>query len=1159
MPVIDRLSERQVERYVEPEMRSGVMGELVEHFRNRLLREANLERLTNLPPQILRAKIESLIGAMIREEGRVISYADRARLITFITNETAGYGPLEILLRDPTITEIMVNAPNEVYIERGGRLQRRTDVSFTDEDHIRHIIDRIVSPIGRRIDESSPMVDARLPDGSRVNAIIPPLALNGPTLTIRRFREDPYEGEDLIGFGTLTEDMAEFLRACVVARLNILISGGTGSGKTTTLNVLASFIPHHERVITIEDAAELQFYKTHPHVLRQEARPPNVEGEGEVTIRQLVRNSLRMRPNRIVVGEVRGAETLDMLQAMNTGHDGSLTTVHANSPEDAFSRLETMVMWAGTELPSSAIRDQIAGAINLVVQEDRLADGSRKIISIAEIDGLKRDQFILREIFAFDQIGIDDATGKVLGTHVPTGIKPRCLARLVARGQTLPKEMFVPAHKIVDDLREDPDVTEIMINGPDKVYIERKGKVEHYADIRFRDEYHLRSYINTIVVPLGRRISEDEPTVDARLPDGSRVHAAIPPVAVDSPTLTIRLFRRAPFTVDELLDFGSFNQDIVAFLEGCVQARLNILISGGTGSGKTTLLNVLSAFISGDERIVTIEDIAELRLRQPHVVRLETRPATEEDQEDVTIRDLVRNALRMRPDRIVVGEVRGAEALDMLQAMNIGHDGSLTTVHANSPADALARLETMALWAGTDLPSRAIREQIAGAIHIIVQQDRMADGSRKITSVSEVVGMKRGEFVVRELFTFGQIGVEEGTGAVLGAHAPTGIRPRCLARLAQAGIEVDTAMFVPAHKLVEDLRADPDVTEIMINGPDKVYIERKGKIEPQPDIRFRDEYHLRSYINTIVTPLGRRIDEANPMVDARLPDGSRVNAAIPPAAVDAPTLTIRLFRPVPFGVEELLHFGTFDQKMLDFLAGCVHSKLNILISGGTGSGKTTTLNLLSHFIPENERIVTIEDVAELRLEQPHVVRLEARPPDEEGEGQITIRDLVINSLRMRPDRIVVGEVRGAEALDMLQAMNTGHEGSLTTIHANSPYDAFSRLETMVAWAGVDLPSTAVREQLVGALDIVIQQSRYPDGSRRLAAISEIQGVEDGHIDLKDIFIFKQTSLDKDGQVLGEFQATGVVPLCLERLRNYGVDLSDKTFAGSQKAPRKTRQ
>ena len=1152
MPVMDRLSQRRSyiegDYGVEKDLRTGALGELADHFRNRLLREANLERLLALPPHVLRAKVEGLVGAMIREEERVISYADRARLITFITNETAGYGPLEVLLNDPSITEIMVNAPHEVFIERGGRIYRRNDIVFMDGDHIRHIIDRIVSPVGRRIDESSPMVDARLPDGSRINAIIPPLALNGPTITIRRFREIPLNVQDLIGFGSLTKEMADFLRACVIARLNILISGGTGSGKTTTLNVMGGFVPSTQRVITIEDSAELQFYKIHPHTLRQEARPPNVEGKGEVTIRQLVRNALRMRPDRIVVGEVRGAESLDMLQAMNTGHDGSLTTVHSNSPHDALARLETMVMWAGTELPSSAIRDQIAGAINLIVQQNRLADGSRRITSITEIDGLKRGQFVLHEIFTFDQIGIDETTGKVLGSHVPTGIRPKCLARLAARGQTLPLEMFVPAHKIVEDLRADPDVTEIMINGPDKVYVERKGKLELRPDIRFRDEYHLRSYINTIVVPLGRRITEDEPTVDARLPDGSRVNAAIPPVAVDSPTLTIRLFRRSPFTVDDLLGLGSFSRDMIDFLEGCVKARLNILISGGTGSGKTTTLNVLSDFVPEDERVVTIEDVAELRLRQPHVVRLETRPAIEEDQADVTIRELVKNALRMRPDRIVVGETRGAEALDMLQAMNTGHDGSLTTIHANSPADALTRMETLVMWAGTDLPSRAIREQIAGAINLIVQQDRMADGTRKLTRISELVGLKRGEFVVRDLFTFEQIGVDEETGKVLGAHAPTGIRPKCLARLAQAGVKMDTGMFVPAHKLVEDLRADPDVTEIMVNGPDKVFIERKGKIEPRPDIRFRDEYHLRSYINTIVTPLGRRINEASPMVDARLPDGSRVNAAIPPAAVDSPTLTIRLFRPVPFGIEELLEFGTFDQKMLDFLAGCVRSKLNVLISGGTGSGKTTTLNLLSSFIPENERVVTIEDVAELRLRQPHVVRLEARPPDEEGEGEITIRDLVINSLRMRPDRIVVGEVRGGEALDMLQAMNTGHEGSLTTVHANSPYDAFARLETMVAWAGVDLPATAVREQLVGALDIVVQQNRYPDGSRRLGVISEIQGVDDGHINLKDIFVFKQTGLDKEGHLLGEFQATGAVPHCLERLRNYGVDLPEKVFA-----------
>lgn len=349
MGVRAHLRKRQDLLYSEsvehPDMWEGALTTLAAHFRDRLLKEADLDKLLALPPPILRAKIEALVSAMIREEKRVISHADRARLITIITNEAAGYDPLEPLLRDPSITEIMVNGPNEIYIERDGILHRQLNVRFRDEDHIRHIIDRIVSPLGRRIDESSPMVDARLPDGSRVNAIIPPLSLNGPVLTIRRFRKDPLTINDLIRFGTLSQSMADFLRACVIAKLNIIVCGGTGSGKTATLNVLASFIPLKERIITIEDAAELQFHQVHPHVLRQEARPPNVEGEGEVTIRQLVRNALRMRPDRIIVGEVRGAEALDMLQAMNTGHEGCLSTIHANTPHDALSQLETIVLW----------------------------------------------------------------------------------------------------------------------------------------------------------------------------------------------------------------------------------------------------------------------------------------------------------------------------------------------------------------------------------------------------------------------------------------------------------------------------------------------------------------------------------------------------------------------------------------------------------------------------------------------------------------------------------------------------------------------------------------------------------------------------------------------------------------------------------------------
>jgi pilus assembly protein CpaF len=800
MSVSERLRKRQDE--LASEIRSGtpisgdVVGGLAIHYRDRLLREANLETLTDLPPDTRRAKIESLVSAMIREEGRVLSYADKARLITFITNEAAGYGPLELLLNDPSVTEIMVNGPAEIYVEQAGQLRRRSDMYFQDEDHIRHIIDRIVSPLGRRIDESSPMVDARLRDGSRVNAIIPPLALNGPTLTIRRFRAKPYEVDDLIRNGTLSERMATFLRACVIAKLNILVSGGTGSGKTTTLNVLAAFIPPSERIITIEDAAELQFYRTHPHVLRQEARPPNVEGKGVVTIRQLVRNSLRMRPNRIVVGEVRGAESLDMLQAMNTGHEGSLTTVHANTPYDAFSRIETMVMSAGTDLPSSAIRDQMASALNIVIQQDRMPDGTRKITRVAEIQGLRKGQMVLKDIFVFDMVGLDE-NGKVIGSHTPTGIRPRCLPRLKAHGVPVDDSIFVPEYLVAemgDAMLTDQGVTEIMVNGPGQVYIERKGRLEERQDIHFRDAHHLSNVITTIVAPLGRRIDEDAPMVDGRLPDGSRVNAIIPPIALNGPVLTIRRFSRTPYTVDDLKRFGSLDDNMATFLAGCVAAKLNILVSGGTGSGKTTTLNVLSSFIPNHERIITIEDSAELRLQQPHVVRLEARPPDEDGEGEITIRDLVRNSLRMRPDRIIVGECRGAEALDMLQAMNTGHEGSLTTVHANTPHDAFSRLETMTMYAGTKLPSEAIRDQLVSAIHIVVQQNRMLDGSRKIVSIAEVRGQVENKIALQDVFVFRQTGLT-ADGKVVGHYTATGVEPLCWSRLRSFGVMLPPDMF----------------------------------------------------------------------------------------------------------------------------------------------------------------------------------------------------------------------------------------------------------------------------------------------------------------------------------------------------------------------------
>jgi pilus assembly protein CpaF len=365
----------------------------------------------------------------------------RERLFRAIINEIVGYGPIEPLLADPSVTEVMVNGPDQVYAERDGKLVP-TGIRFEDDDHILRIINRIIRPLGRRVNRKSPAVDARLPDGSRVNAIIPPCAIDGPSITIRKFGEDKLTVQDLIDFGSITSQMAEFLEACVGARLNIIISGGTGSGKTTLLNILSSFISGRERIVTIEDSAELQLHQE--HVVRLESQPPDPDGTGEMTIRELVRNSLRMRPDRIVVGEVRGAEALDMLQAMNTGHDGSLTTVHANSPRDSIARLETLVMMAGMDLPVKAIRGQIASAVNLIVQVRRLHDGSRKVVKITEVQGMEADVVVLSDIFSFKERGIEDE--RVVGDLEPTGIRPKFASRLESSGYKLRADIFAPNH-----------------------------------------------------------------------------------------------------------------------------------------------------------------------------------------------------------------------------------------------------------------------------------------------------------------------------------------------------------------------------------------------------------------------------------------------------------------------------------------------------------------------------------------------------------------------------------------------------------------------------------------------------------------------------------------------------------------------------------------
>jgi pilus assembly protein CpaF len=418
--------------------------ELKANIHRKLLNRLNLEALAQADRSRAEGEIRTLVNELIAAEGTPLSLSERDELFGELVDEVFGLGPLEPLLRDPSISDILVNSHKHVFVERNGVLER-TAASFQDDRHLLRVIDRIVSAVGRRVDDSSPMVDARLPDGSRVNAIIPPLAVDGPLLSIRRFPAERLKAEDLVTLRALTRPMLDFLAHCVRARLNCLISGGTGAGKTTLLNVLSGFISERERIVTIEDAAELQLNQE--HVARLETRPPNVEGKGAIRQRQLLINALRMRPDRIVVGEVRGDEALDMLQAMNTGHDGSLTTVHANTPRDALSRIETMIAMGATNLAERAMRQQISSAIQLVIQQTRLSDGSRKITSVSEITGMEGDVVTMQEIFLFDKIGVTQ-DGKVIGRFRATGVRPRCCERLKASGIHLPADMFEGATEV---------------------------------------------------------------------------------------------------------------------------------------------------------------------------------------------------------------------------------------------------------------------------------------------------------------------------------------------------------------------------------------------------------------------------------------------------------------------------------------------------------------------------------------------------------------------------------------------------------------------------------------------------------------------------------------------------------------------------------------
>ena len=433
-----RLGSLQARRVAPPsrDVQRDTYSGLKTRVQNRLLAEID-PSLDVSEVEKVRNTIQELFEQILSEESIVLSRQEKHRLFEQISAEILGLGPLQVLLKDDAVTEVMVNGANNIYVERKGKINR-VPVRFESDEHVMRIIDRIVAPLGRRIDESSPYVDARLADGSRVNAVIPPISLVGPVITIRKFSEDPITAEQLIEFGTITPEALQFLKAAVEARINMVISGGTGSGKTTFLNILSQFIPSDERIITIENAAELQLRQE--HVITLESRPPNIEGRGEVTIRQLVINTLRMRPDRIVVGEIRGEEAVDMLQAMNTGHDGSLTTAHSNSPRDTLARIETMALMAGIELPIRAIREQISSAIDLVVHTERMRDGARKVVSVTEVVGMEGDVITMTDLYVFEQIGIKE--GKILGELRSTGLRPKILDRVEAAGIHLPPSIF---------------------------------------------------------------------------------------------------------------------------------------------------------------------------------------------------------------------------------------------------------------------------------------------------------------------------------------------------------------------------------------------------------------------------------------------------------------------------------------------------------------------------------------------------------------------------------------------------------------------------------------------------------------------------------------------------------------------------------------------
>ena len=1134
-------------------------------------------------------------------------------------NINTEYGKLEPLLKDDYLEEVMYINPDScviVYHREHGMCD--TNIFMTEEE-IMDVINWIADFVGKEINEQNTLLDARLPDGSRVNATVHPASPDTPSLTIRKFRKDPFTIVDLIKFGTLSSEVAAQLWIWVEGlqykAANTLVSGGTGSGKTTTLNVLAMFIPKELRLLTIEDTAELRF--EHDHWLRLEAVPPSPDVE-EVSINDLLRNSLRMRPDRIVVGEVRSKEASTMFTAMNTGHDGTLGTIHANTAQETVTRLTSSPML----VPSIMLR-----ALDIILMQSRLTINGkpvRRITEIAEVGGLEKDRPRLNLLYKWDSSKnqlvstgapsklrevISQAAGisyaeydailqnrkQILDHMVANNYRTKEMVANIVQNYYLKIKNAQPGetileqnervtikhdgytdmntyivHNIIDDpsygklisLLEDEDLEEIMFNNSDecvKIYHRKHDMCDTNI---FLTEDEVIDIITRIGNFVGKQIDNEHPIFDGRLPDGSRVNSTLPPASPDGPTLTIRKFKKDPLTLVDLIKFKTIDSNIAALMwmwvEGLGHKPLNILVAGGTSCGKTTTLNIMAMYIPEEERILTIEDTLELQLEHEHWIQLESVAPSQDGTGKVTIDDLLKNTLRMRPDRIIVGEVRGPEAKTMFTAMNTGHDGSLGTVHANTALDTVTRL--------TNPPMEVPPIMMKGLDLIIMQQRMTVHGKavRRITEIAEMGGLEKGKPRLNTIYKW---------DPHLDVIKPTGVPSKLREKICKAaGIslqEFDATLQnrkqIIDYMIERNMRDQHTVMNVLQNYYQKVKgVEQGERIIDQYDsvtIRsigtsvptynvnsmeesssygkltplFNDDrledvmyngseecvkvYHrdhamcntnimisedeIISTIYGIASYVDREINIKNPLLDGRLHDGSRINATIPPASPDGPTLTVRKFRKDPLTIVDLIKFGTITPKVAAFLWICVeglqYKSANILIAGGGGCGKTSTLNILGMFIPKELRVVSIEDTAELQLGHEHWLRLESVLQKPDGTGEVTIDQLLKNTLRMRPDRTLVGDVRGAEAKTLFTAMNTGHDGCMGTVHANSANETITRLSK----PPMDVPPI----MLVGLDLVVMQQHMTIDGKavRRITEISEIGGLERDRPRINTIF------------------------------------------------------